>query len=290
MKLKKDDRLLQFASILFVTFLCITILMPLLHMIATSLSSETAYVKGRVTFFPIEININAYRELFYGNKVINMLKNSIFVTVVGTFLSVIVTTMFAYPASKSKLPYMSGIMFILYVSMMLNPGIVPFALFVKNIGLSDSLWSLILPSLVVPWNVILLKNFFSAIPQELEESAKIEGCNEPQVFFKILIPLAKPGIISIALFYSLAKWNEWFYALIFNGKDKWTIQLLIREVLTFNGLGEIQQSGMLLSGGLPPAETMKMAIVLVAAVPIMCFYPFMQKYFVEGITMGAVKG
>ncbi len=289
MKRTGGDRFISILSILLVGILCLTVILPVLNMIAGSFSAESEFVKGNVGLIPKGFTLRAYSELFSGTKVMNMMKNTVFVTVIGTVLSVITTIMFAYPISKSHLPYRRPIMFLMYISTLFNPGIVPFALLVRDVGLANSLWSLIIPTMILPWNIILLRNFFTAIPSEIEDSAKIDGCNDWSVLFLVLLPLAMPGIVSIALFYSLARWNEWFYALILNQKENWTIQLLIREVLSFNGLSEIQQSGQL-SGGLPPAETLKLAVVLLTSLPIMCVYPFFQKYFVEGVTMGAVKG
>jgi len=275
-------RIMVFAFILL-------ILLPIWFVFTTSFTTEVAYLRDGVSFFPKELSLEAYKMIFEKALFIRSLGNSIFVTLVGSVLSLIVTALMAYPLSRPFLPGRRWIMFVVYMSGIFNGGVIPTWLVVKWTGLYDSLWSLIISLMIMPWLVVLLRNFFMSVPKEIEEAAMIDGCGAFQLFIKIVIPMSLPALATVFMYYSLFRWNDWFNALVFiQDREKWPLQVFLRDVLLMGstsggGTGKDTSQGV-------PNETYKMAMVVVSTVPVMIMYPFAQKFFIKGLTMGGVKG
>lgn len=197
---------------------------------------------------------------------------------------------FAYPLSKKNLPGRKGIMLYILFSMMFSGGIIPFYLVVRGIGLGNSIWALILPSCWSSWNMILMRNFFNAVPDSLEESAKLDGANDIQVLFKIVIPLSKSIIATIALFFAVGFWNSWYNALLFiDDSAKQPLMMFLKKIMETKNVGS-SLIGSSSVADLPASESLRMATVVVCTLPILCSYPFVQKYFVKGVMVGSVKG
>lgn len=271
---------------------CLMIVLPFMYVISTSISTEKAILHGGFHLFPGEISFAAYKRIFTDVQFINSFKASAFVTLVGTFLSMLVTCTTAYVVSKDYLPYNRMISFFIYFTVLFNGGIIPLYILIKTMGLINNLWSLILPALISPWFMILLRNFFQELPDELEEAARIDGCSRIGVLFRIVLPLSLPALATISLFYMVHYWNSWFLALIFiTDRSKWPMQVLLREII--QQAQNIRNNQSVSASELRQAtlpESLKMATVIVTAFPIMCVYPFLQKYFAKGLLIGAIKG
>ena len=213
--------------------------------------------------------------------------NSIFITLVGTLVNMIITIMAAYVLSKKDLKGHRILMFLAVFTMMFSGGIIPTYMVVKSLGLMNSLWSMILPSAINTYNLIVLRNFFADLPVELEEAAKLDGCTDVGILFKIMVPISKPAITTVTLFYAVDHWNDFFSAVMYiSNRAKWPLQLFLRSMLfendaAYSGSGE----SLFLLG-----QPMKMAAVMMSIILIMCAYPFFQKYFTKGVMTGAVKG
>jgi putative aldouronate transport system permease protein len=222
--------------------------------------------------------------------VYSSLLNTIFITLVGTLVNILLTALMAYPLARRDLPWRSPILFLVTFTMLFGGGIVPTFLIVKWLGLLNSYWSLIIPTAISAFNLIVLKNFFQQLPESLEESAKIDGCHDYGILFRIVLPLSMPALTTFSLFYAVNHWNSFFQAILYiNDSSKWPIQVLLRQIvlLSQGGIGDsVATTNVMYT--LP--DTVKTAVIVVATVPILCVYPFLQKHFAKGVMLGSVKG
>ena len=245
------------------------------------------YLRTNIHIWPRKISLEPYIYMVQLKELWISYANTIFITVVGTSLNMIMTIMTAYVLSKKELKGQRIMMFFIVFTMMFNGGLIPSYMLVKNLGLMNKLSALILPAAMSTYNLIILRNFFSAIPQSLEEASLIDGCTEVGTLFKIVLPISKPAITTITLFYAVAHWNQFFTAILYiYDKDKWPLQLFLRTLLFENDMAYQAGGDSLFMLGQP----MKMAAVMMGIIPIMCIYPFFQKYFSDGVLLGAVKG
>ncbi|MNI37154.1 L-arabinose transport system permease protein AraQ [compost metagenome] len=206
----------------------------------------------------------------------------------GTACSLVVTAALAYTLSRKRLRGRQIILLLILITILFSPGIIPNYMLVRELHLINNLWSLILPALASGWNVILMKNFFDSIPAELEESASIDGCNDLSIFVRIILPLSLPSLAAFGLFYAVGYWNQFFNALIYiNDASKWPLQVLLQNILLNANNADLRADAVTVA---PPTETLKMAAVVVATVPILLVYPFLQKHFAKGAMVGSVKG
>lgn len=293
MKRTKSDYAVSFVSYAFIILFAIACLIPLLLVLSSSFTSQASLNINGYRLIPSELSLDAYSLLFKSGTVGPAYGVTIFITVVGTVLSMLVTCACAYAISCKSMYYRGTVAFFIYFTMLFNGGLVPTYLWVtKYPGLSDSLWSLILPSLVNAWNLLLMRNFFNGIPDALSESARIDGANDMVILFKIILPISLPGIATVGLFYALAYWNEWYKALLYIHTEwKYPLQYLIMQIQ--KNIQYVQQNAAnagVVTEGLVPAETTQMATAVVTIGPIILLYPFLQKYFVQGLTVGSVKG
>lgn len=265
---------------------------PFYYLAVNSLTPESVILKQGYTFFPTSISLHAYYIIFnISDQILRSIGITIFITVVGTLMNLIITFFFAYTLSRKEVPGRSWMMVYLVISMIFSAGLIPWAIVVKNCGLINSIWVYIIPSLLNPWYTILIRNFFMEIPSSLREAAIIDGCSEFLVLVKIVLPVSKPIIATLTLFYAIDNWNRWFECLIFITDNRlFSLQYLIYQLLTrISSLqtassGQAQQSSLILS-----SETVKLATIMVSTIPIMLVYPFVQKYFLKGIMVGSVK-
>lgn len=263
-------------------------LLPFINVFSSSFASTQEVVEKKFILFPTTFSLDAYRYILSTPTIFKGLGVSIGVTVVGTIVSMILTALMAYGLSRKYLYGRDFINFVVVFSILFSGGIIPSFLVVKYFGLIDSYWSLIFPVAINAFNLIIMRNFFQALPDGLEESAKIDGSNDFGVFFKIMLPLAMPSIATISLFYGVTYWNTYMNAILYmTDSTKWPIQVLLRQIV-------IVSSGMQGEGTsvdvIPPAQTIKMAVIVVATVPMLIAYPFVQKHFTKGALLGAVKG
>lgn len=293
MKKAKSDYAVSIVVYVFIIGFAVICLIPFLLVLSSSFTDQASLNQNGYQLWPEVFSTEAYSMLFKSGTIVPAYGVTIFVTVVGTVLSMLVTCACAYALSCKSMYYRRALSMIIYFTMLFNGGLVPTYLWVtKYLHLSDSLWSLILPSLVNAWNLLLMRNFFNGIPEALSESARIDGANDMKILFKIILPVSLPGIATIGLFYALAYWNEWYKALLYIHTEwKYPLQYLIMQIQ--KNIQYVQQNAAqagVVTDGLIPAETVQMATAIVTIGPIILLYPFLQKYFVQGLTVGSVKG
>jgi putative aldouronate transport system permease protein len=225
------------------------------------------------------------------NSFLTALKNTVYITVVGTIFNIFVTFTMAYALTKKSLPGRTFILYAVVFTLVFNAGIVPNYLLVQGLGLINSHWALILVNLTNAWSLIVVKSFMDSLPPELEESARIDGCSDIGVFIRIIIPLSMPAIATFTLFFAVAHWNTYFNALIYlTDSSMWTLQVLIKTLVIDSGSNAVGQAGATGDQATLPQETIRMASIVLAILPILVVYPFLQKYFAKGVMLGSVKG
>ncbi len=269
---------------------CAAVVVPFLGIVSTSLSTgEHLDQAGGFTLWPDGFNVGAYASVLSGGVVTRALFVSIGVTTVGTLLSVVVSSMMAFGLSRPGSFGHRTILMILLFSLLFTPGLIPLYLTVKQVGLLNSYWSLILPGLISAFNVIVLRSFFMNIPNELFESARIDGASDWHIFTRLVLPLSKAVLSVIGLFYAVGYWNAFFGALLYlSDQSKWPLTLVMRTYVLDNA--QLSQAELSAAGALPPQPALQMAMLIIAIFPILCVYPFMQKHFTTGMLTGAVKG
>lgn len=287
MKPTKGYRAFQVINTIIMIFVIFITLYPFVYLVAQSFSSDAAASAGKVTFYPIGFNVNTYKYILRDNQFFRYYGNTIFYTVVGTFISVACTALIAYPLSKPRLRLNKVITPLVVFTMYFAGGMIPnYIVITQWLGLQDSMWSIILPNAISTFNLLVMKSFFAGLPKELEEAAAIDGMNTYQIFLKIIIPLSKPIIATMCLFYMVTMWNEWFTPMLYlDSKDKWPVALYVRQLVEGANNTEIGSSD-----ASSVQATVKSATMVLTSIPIICVYPFVQKYFVQGMTIGAVKG
>jgi putative aldouronate transport system permease protein len=267
-------------------FICILFIAPFIYVVSISLTDPDVYVPFKLYLFPEKASLKTYSYILSNPSFLSSLKNTVYITVVGTVLDLSVTYTFAYVLTKRKMPFHKVFMGMVVFTLMFNAGIIPNFLMVKSLGLINNRWALILPVLTNAWSLIVAKSFIESIPFEIEESAKIDGCNDIDIFFKMIIPLSKASIATLTLFFAVGHWNTYFNALIYlTDSTKRTLQVYVKSLLI-----DASTTGVGVDVMNMPSETVRMATVILAMLPILIVYPFLQKYFVKGVMVGSVKG
>ncbi len=277
----------------FVMLLVVAVtLYPLLYVLAISLSSAEFVQARMVTIFPKGLNFDAYKEVISDTYFWSSYKNTIVYTVTGTVLSVFLTTMLAYCLSRPNLFARKQISFLILFTMFFSGGLVPSFLLVKELHIYNTIWAIILPTAISTYNMIVTRTYMQGLPEELFESVKLDGANDFQIFTKIVLPLSKPVVATISLFYAVGLWNGYFNPMIYlKDADKYPLQIILKNLI-------LSQNASDLSGGASEAlgqtmmtsEMITSASIVIAMIPILCVYPFVQKHFVKGVMLGAVKG
>ncbi|RTE11728.1 carbohydrate ABC transporter permease [Paenibacillus whitsoniae] len=282
-------RTFSIINYLLLTIIGLITVIPFVHVVAGSFTTSAEMAAKKFVLIPTDWSIEAYRFIFSTNTIFKAMGVSIWTTLVGTIFSMLVTALMAYGLSRRDVDGRKVIMFMVVFTMLFHGGLIPTFLVVKELGMIDSYWALIIPSSISAFNLIILKNFFQNIPEGLEESAKIDGCSDFGILFRIVLPLSMPAIATISLFYAVTYWNTYLNAILYlNESAKWPIQVLLRQIV-------VLASGMDVSSDLdsvapPPAQSIKMAVIVVATLPILCVYPFLQKHFAKGAMIGSIKG
>jgi putative aldouronate transport system permease protein len=287
-----DKTLLVILYILTSLFAMMTIY-PFLNVFAIAFSSNTEYIKNPFMIFPAGFNLDSFFRVFQDSSIIMGYKNTIIVTLAAVAIGVSITILTAYPLSKKELPGRTIFMNLIIFTMMFSGGMIPNFLVIKALGLYDTLWALILPGVLTGFNIILMKNFFENFPASLEEAARIDGASDVYVLFRIVVPLSMPIIATMVLFIGVGFWNSYFSAIIYTrSPDKWTLQLVLREIIYSSQNIYAATGGDSLESGqsIVSPITVQYASLIAAVLPIMCIYPFLQKYFTKGVMIGAVKG
>lgn len=290
-KVSMGDKVFTGLCYLFLGLFAFVCLFPFLLVLSASFTDEYTLLWEGYKLFPSKVSTSAYKLLFQTSQLGSAYLVTIFTTVVGKALSLLVTSMMSYALSVKKLRIRNKIAFFVYFTMLFSGGMVSsYLLISKYLHLKDNIWVYILPALISPWNMMLLRNFFATIPESLAESAKIDGANDMTILMKIILPIAKPGLVTIGLFYALSYWNEWFRAMLYIDKDNLiTLQYLIMKILRNINFANTVAGNIGVSMDVP-TYTVRMATVVATIGPIIFLYPFLQKYFVKGLTVGGVKG
>ncbi|MGO4729151.1 carbohydrate ABC transporter permease [Paenibacillus sp. 2KB_22] len=285
------DRVFITVVYFMLTVVLIAVLYPLIYIVSSSLSSPAAVSSGKVWLWPIDLTFDGYKSVLRNDQVLTGYANSLFYTVCGTFISVALTIMIAYPLSKKTFVGRSSLMMFITFTMLFSGGLIPTYLVVKTMGLIDTRWALLIPNAVWVWQVIIARTFFqNSIPEELSEAADIDGCSDIRFIFSIILPLAKPIIAVLSLMYAVGQWNAYFDALIYlKSQSLYPLQLILRSILILNSsTGSMDASEMIKQQQM--AELMKYSLIVMASLPVLIIYPFVQRYFVQGMLIGSVKG
>ncbi len=279
--------------------ICICIVFPFLLILAVSISNEQDIALYGYQLIPKQIDFAAYKYLFKNpDSILHAYGVTIFVTVVGTVLSVFLMALIAYPLSKQNLKFKKGITFYIFFTMLFSGGLVPtYILNTQYLHLNDTIWIYILPSLINVWHVFLLRTFFKSIPDSIAESALLDGAGEYRIFLTMILPLSKPALATVALLGALTRWNDWFTAMLYISNDnlislQYLLQRILLNIQLLQGLSASGNTvpGSILSMADLPSETVRMAMAIIAIGPMLLVFPFFQKYFVRGLTVGSVKG
>lgn len=282
-----------FDAVIHVVLLALVVvtLYPLIYVAFSSISDANQLVSHKgLLWKPLGFSVAAYESVFKNPGILLGYRNTIFILLMGVIINLFVTSLGAYVLSRKGVMWNKAFIFFIVFTMFFNGGLIPLYLVVKGVGLINSLWATIIPFMVSTFNLIIMRTAFQAIPDSLEESAKIDGANHFTILFRIVIPLSMPVIAVMILYYAVDKWNGWFYASVFlKDRDLFPLQLILREILIANSTDAMAtgtNSGDLFQVG----ETIKYATIMVATLPVLLIYPFVQKYFVKGVMIGALKG
>ncbi|WP_402840378.1 carbohydrate ABC transporter permease [Microbacterium sp. GXS0129] len=280
-------RVFDVVNVVFLTALGIVALIPFVYVLAGSFATESELTTRSFFLWPETFSLKAYESILTSPAFLRAIITTVLVTAVGTAIQLLLTAAMAYPLSKGNLPGGRVIMGLVVVTLVFSGGMIPTFLVVKDLGLLNTYWALILPAAINPFSLIIIKNFFQQLPAELEESAKIDGANEVQTLWRIILPLSTPVLATFALFYAVGIWNDFMSPLLYlNDSSMWTLQMFLRQVTVATDLSMVQGD----MTELPPAQGIKFAVIVVATLPILIFYPFLQKHFAKGMLIGGVKG
>ena len=294
MKIKrsKAEQAFNIFNIILMFVLMVVTLYPLLYVLFASLSDASKLMQhSGLLFKPLGLNLSSYKIVIQDRQILSGYMNTIIVVVAGVLISMVLTILGAYTLSRKNLYWGKMISMIVIIPMFFSGGLIPFYLLVKNLGMLDSLWALILPTALSTYNMMIMRTALAGAPKALEEAAEIDGANPLVVLFRILIPLTIPTIAVLILYYAVANWNSWFNAMLFlpKAKEKWPLQLVLRNLLIQNQTDDLT-SGVAAADKFSVSETIKYATIIVSTLPILCLYPFLQKYFLKGVMVGSVKG
>lgn len=285
----KAGRVFDVVNIIFLLIVGIIAVLPFIYVIAGSFASEAEIATRPFFLWPKEFTIEAYKYILSTHTFIRSLLISIVLTVCGTIVQLFFTFTMAYPLAKKNLFGRNTLLNLVIFCMVFSGGMIPTYLIVKNLGLLNSYWAIILPGAINPFNLMIIKNYFQGLPEELEESAKMDGATELLIFWKIILPLSKPIIATFTLFYAVGIWNDFMGPLLYlNDSSMWPIQLLLRQITMASSSANMLENSD--PNYIPPAEGVKFAVIVVATLPILIVYPFLQKHFAKGMLVGSVKG
>ena len=292
-KLCKEDRIYYTVSGIVITLILVSVLYPIIYIVSASFSSGQAVMNGKVILWPVDLCFDGYKAVFAHKDIVSSYANSIFYTVVGTLINLCMTMIAAYPLARKDLPGRGCVTFFFTLTMFISGGMIPNYLVVKNLGMLNTRWALLIPGAISTYNMFVVKNFIqSSIPGELLEAAQIDGCSDTNYFFSIVLPLSKASIAVVALYYAVGHWNSYFNALMYlNDRSKIPLQLVLREILVNNQVSaDMIMDPELYQQRQNVAQLLKYSLIVVSSVPMICIYPFVQKHFVKGVMVGSVKG
>ncbi len=282
-------KLFEVTNAAFLCMIAVVTLYPFWSVLVVSLMPYSEVIKRSFYLFPTRITLAAYRYILSSDRLLRSLFYSVYVTVLLVFYQLALTSMAAYGFTKKDLPGRSALLTLIIITMFFGGGLIPYYLLVKAVGLVNTLWVMIIPAGMNTFHLILIKSFFGSIPSEMEESAIIDGAGFFRVFRSIIVPLSASVLATVALFIAVGQWNNWYTPLIFiDDRNRWPLAMILREILINNQTGYLQP-GYQVNRDLVVIQSAKMAVVIVSIVPIIIVYPFIQKYFVKGVMIGAIK-
>lgn len=284
------SRLFDVCNVIVMLLLSLAVLFPIWHVLVVSFSDGIAVQSGQVVFWPKGFTVASYAQIFKEKSLLNAYGNTLKYTLVGTAINMAMTILCAYPMSKRELFGKGFFTVLMVIPMFVGGGMIPTYLLIDSLGLIDTMWAIVLPGAISTYNMIVMRTFFQTIPTALEESAKIEGAGEWRVLLSVVLPLSTPILATMIMFYSVGHWNSYFSAILYlNRKEYYPVQVILRNIVianeTQNYIAETASSSMEFI-----STTIKYAVVVVVIAPILCIYPFVQKYFVKGMMVGAIKG
>ncbi|MBD2869141.1 carbohydrate ABC transporter permease [Paenibacillus arenilitoris] len=291
MKASYGDKVFYAVNYTVLTIIALTCLFPLVHIAALSLSDSSAIMSGLVTIWPKGWSLEAYGALLQGTNILGAFKNSLIITLVGVVLSMLLTTLAAYPLSRKYFYARKSFTLLMVFTMLFGAGMIPTYLVVKSLGLIDTYFALWLPGLISTYNMLVMKSFFENLPEELQEAARIDGCGEIKILARIILPLSLPMLATLSLFYGVQYWNAFMNVLIYiNESDKYNLSVLVQQMVqsqsVMQELSDFQPEDI---QNITP-QSIKSAGVMVMVIPMLLVYPFLQKYFVKGVLIGSIKG
>lgn len=296
MRMTKGDVVFTICNYIFITLAVVITLYPLVYVLSASISEPTKVNSGEMWLWPVDITFAGYRRVFNNPDIWSGYANTIFYTVFGTFINLVLTIPCAYALAKKHLPFKKGISFIVLFTMFFSGGLIPLYMLVDTLHLLDTVWAVVLPTAASAYNIIISRTFMeTTIPEGLEEAAEIDGCDPFRTFFKIILPLSAPIIAVMALFYGVGHWNSYFNEMIFlTDRSKLPLQVILREIIVVT---QINTSGQTTNMEAQTAAEMqqlagiiKYAVMIVSSLPIIIVYPFLQRFFVKGVMIGSIKG
>lgn len=292
-RMSRGDRRFYTIVNIILIFLTIIVLYPLLYILASSFSSASAVSEGRVFLWPVDFSLEGYKRVFEYRRVWIGYRNTIFYTLAGTVINVAMTLICAYPLARKGLPFKGPFTFLFTFTMMFGGGLIPTYLVVRSMGMVNTVWALLIPGAMSVYQMIIVRTFImNTIPDELLESAKLDGCDDFRFFFQFVLPLSMAVIAVIALQYAVGHWNSYFDAMIYLNKEQlYPLQVFLREILIMSQMSAAdfvdEETAVAIQG---MADLIKYSLIVVSTVPILCAYPFLQKYFVKGVMIGSLKG
>ena len=289
----KSDWIFDAAVVMLIASVMLLCVYPLIYVISASFSSPMAIIDGSVWLLPVSPTLDAYASVFKNPDIMTGYANSIYYTVVGTALNLLFTIAGAYPLSRKDFGIRKPLMVMLTITMFFSGGMIPtYLIYRKVLHVYNSIWALVLPGVISVWNLVLMRTYFeNSIPFELQEAASIDGCSHLRTLLSVVIPLSKPIIVVLCMYYGVDHWNEYFNSMIYlNDRVKYPLQLILREILIQQDMQSMMESGTVVMDQILLSEGIKYAVIVIASLPMLLLYPFMQKYFAKGVMVGAVKG
>ncbi|WNR42973.1 carbohydrate ABC transporter permease [Paenibacillus roseipurpureus] len=292
MKPTKGENIFHFLVVIFFIIASFCTLYPFWHVLMYAISDPKASMGGGLFFLPRGFSLYSFELMLQTKGIFQSYVNSLFRLIVGTFIALLFTAMLAYPLSVRRFAGRNTITMLIFFTMLFNGGLIPNYLLIKQLGMLNTLWALIIPGAISAWNLFIMKNFFQSIPPELEESANIDGASPARTLFSIILPISMPVMAAVALFYGVAHWNSYFDAIVYiSDPKKQVLQVFLRGMMNVGSLSEVKDvDSMAASSGTVTEESIKMATIVMSVLPMLIVYPFLQKYYVKGVLVGSVKG
>ena len=288
MKKSRGEITFQIINTVFMVLVCAAMLYPMLYVLGHSLMDDAERALNPLRLFPHKLDATGYKYIFTAKNIWRSYGITLFRTVAGTLITLAISTLLAYPLSRRDYPLRKVLTFVVTFTMWFSGGMIANFLLIRSLGLTNSYWVYIFPHLIDPFHLIILRNFFMQIPESLEDSARIDGANDFVILTRITLPLSKAAIATIALFTAVFHWNTWWDAMLYVSKrELWPVQYLLQQIIASANVFDLSANSNMVR---PPAEAIRMACIIVVTIPILCVYPFVQKYFVKGVMIGSVKG